>query len=1443
MQEVTDPTILDRLNAKRTVTGEIITDFQPVEDFTPVTPARLNQTELTTPWGAKYPHIAAIPPTILGTLEEMRVPLAKYLGEEGRSELKGDFFPTGTTTDPAKLQEIEKELETGERRVSPYESLAGEVGKAIDWAGTPMALKTVGAIAEQVLPKAVTSFFTKPISKLITDSVWYRKMTIPERGLVTQSIDDLIAKGHSEGEILRKWGTPEFRQEALSRRMQGEVPAPEVAPQSPGMPPEVVAQTEVAPKQPIFPWQGVTRQEPFKPVTEPLRLPPGMGIPVYHGSPYRFDKFMNEAIGTGEGAQAFGYGHYVTDDPIVAKQYAQLGLSPRALQEKFGTDVWDAISWYARGDKQEAIRRMDNLIGEQESYIKKYNSPEGTTITDALKKYQDIKQQIINDKIELPQNIYQATIHKGKRPSEYTFLEWEKFIPEDKLKSVKNTVRAYYSEDNPLRQEMMDAIERKSSYIGTESGLTGHGLYRNITSVLGSEKQASEFLKRAGISGIKYPTGSISGMKDIGKYNYVVFNPEDITVTQRGEETIRHNLPVPIENIPKPPVVPLPFESGKPLTPVTDETTLAGLEDVSPNIETVTEPIEGGTWYWGGGEKFDPTKVGTFLSKDKSYAEKFSSHHGGKVHEVTLDASNLNVYPQTFGWQEYQNIFRKDQMFKGYDAVRIIEPNGQGESLAILNPRKISVSPTLQAGAGVSDIGKQPWEMTDSELEKVAIGGRIWSGPSSDAVEKQAEKVKETITGPELDQALGRAYGKSEADIAAFYLWNRRIKKVQKVRDQLAKDVENSHLPKGFRTEFGDMGEVRIYDEQGKEPIAEYIPSEDIGELEPGQEETSPFSHLAFELLSASPKVAKKYGLTQTDWELFRQKPISGKGKTVTPAIKESLGEGKQAWEMTRGEYDKAVDESLGMKVEDFAKQQEAQLKTSGHPISQDVITASMRNHKGIVQQALSEGKPVPPEVLKDYPELGKVTKPKTTEEAYSKGRALTKDEAVATWEEYKRNIAKPMDKDPQKASDIGFDNQLLKETVEGYLGNTGFKSLTAKEIETRLGKSATMGEVTGQKGKGTPTVTTPEMPEGGKVYYHGTDRPFNELDFGTRKSQGIFGKEASKSQIIFLSENKKDAEFFSTWRGTGEPRVIEVPIAPTAKILDLSMVQGNKGYLKSLEELRKIDKDSADSIDEGNSTVQQELEDVAFVNRLKEKGYDGIRFDEAEGHGISVGIFNKNVIPKPSASPTVETPKPVGGEDKDISLNNKGEFYIYRGAEEFGPETEQGTYFSTNPEYAAKYGERKGGEVQRLSITKDKLIDTRNISDEPTRKDFEEFYKKYGIDEVFEFRTGKKERATYAEDIPELLYIAEKNGYEGFIGYEEGSPTVLLTPEAYKKYYNKAIEKFGVEDQWSEHIVPWDYAAESWTKKSLPNPSTPPKGGGVKKNKNKPKPTLPWAF
>lgn len=54
------------------------------------------------------------------------------------------------------------------------------------------------------------------------------------------------------------------------------------------------------------------------------------GIKAYHGSPHDFDEFSTDAIGTGEGAQAYGRGLYFAESEDVARDYRDR-LTPRDL--------------------------------------------------------------------------------------------------------------------------------------------------------------------------------------------------------------------------------------------------------------------------------------------------------------------------------------------------------------------------------------------------------------------------------------------------------------------------------------------------------------------------------------------------------------------------------------------------------------------------------------------------------------------------------------------------------------------------------------------------------------------------------------------------------------------------------------------------------------------------------------------------------------------------------------------------------------------------------------------------------------------------------------------------------------------------------------------------------------------------------------------------------
>ena len=70
-----------------------------------------------------------------------------------------------------------------------------------------------------------------------------------------------------------------------------------------------------------------------------------MGLTVFHGSPAKFNKFDRTKIGSGEGAQAYGYGHYVAESPETAKQYKET-LKSKAFSKivKKDRNVYDVVA-------------------------------------------------------------------------------------------------------------------------------------------------------------------------------------------------------------------------------------------------------------------------------------------------------------------------------------------------------------------------------------------------------------------------------------------------------------------------------------------------------------------------------------------------------------------------------------------------------------------------------------------------------------------------------------------------------------------------------------------------------------------------------------------------------------------------------------------------------------------------------------------------------------------------------------------------------------------------------------------------------------------------------------------------------------------------------------------------------------------------------------------
>ena len=296
---------------------------------------------------------------------------------------------------------------------------------------------------------------------------------------------------------------------------------------------------------------------------------------VYHGSGADFDAFDHSHMGEGEGAQAYGWGTYVTEVEGIGRTYAIQNTTThndalRALQH----DV-DAISdqldrhrddlkydeeQLKRANEWRAEAELDYELfkDEAEKLKEKYgeSSPEyrnhlfNDIYTDEMKRAQSSvksteesiqyrKEKIselekaLKDKQaeidelpkEFPRHLYTVEIPDDNGSN---YLDWNGHPAESLLKDVGSFLESEGFErvqDSPVR------YEKSESTVVLNPNATGADLYAELREALGSDKKASQALAELGCIGIKYPADNMRGGREDGSKNYVIFNENDAKIT------------------------------------------------------------------------------------------------------------------------------------------------------------------------------------------------------------------------------------------------------------------------------------------------------------------------------------------------------------------------------------------------------------------------------------------------------------------------------------------------------------------------------------------------------------------------------------------------------------------------------------------------------------------------------------------------------------------------------------------------------------------------------------------------------------------------------------------------------------------------------------------------------------------------------------------------
>jgi hypothetical protein len=195
------------------------------------------------------------------------------------------------------------------------------------------------------------------------------------------------------------------------------------------------------------------------------------GIKVFHSSPHDFERFDASKIGTGEGAQVYGYGHYFAENPKVSGQggqYWQQFLNHFPREERLAADRLATESF----DREAAIAALRQQMADP----RMHHTP------DSLARSQAQLSLLESGKIVGPRT-YEVNLKA--RPEE--FLDWDKPLVQQ---PIADKVRSLVPED--LRKAFDYNVER--------GGVTGANVYNNYV-------PNQSFVVRPSVTAPYVPTG------------------------------------------------------------------------------------------------------------------------------------------------------------------------------------------------------------------------------------------------------------------------------------------------------------------------------------------------------------------------------------------------------------------------------------------------------------------------------------------------------------------------------------------------------------------------------------------------------------------------------------------------------------------------------------------------------------------------------------------------------------------------------------------------------------------------------------------------------------------------------------------------------------------------------------------------------------------------
>ncbi|WP_308586256.1 PLxRFG domain-containing protein [uncultured Desulfovibrio sp.] len=285
---------------------------------------------------------------------------------------------------------------------------------------------------------------------------------------------------------------------------------------------------------------------------------------AYHGSPHRFDKFIADHIGSGEGAQAFGYGLYFAGKKSVAEYYRRELAKPRHFfdlaDNKGNTDSYDIVFGQPQKNGQKIsineYREAYSKAAEKAGQLYKVDIPEDHQLLLWDKPLSDqpkgVRKALEKENLSASETPYDADEYRTAwKPLDGSGLPLDALITmtsyDKKNGSAKvswvpfaDAIRDEFGKERETvisgadkAEAVRTIFDMQEDWLGADGKLEDSGakMYSELSKRLGSDRAASEYLNSLGIKGIKYLDGSSRSAGE-GSHNYVIFDDASINILQ-----------------------------------------------------------------------------------------------------------------------------------------------------------------------------------------------------------------------------------------------------------------------------------------------------------------------------------------------------------------------------------------------------------------------------------------------------------------------------------------------------------------------------------------------------------------------------------------------------------------------------------------------------------------------------------------------------------------------------------------------------------------------------------------------------------------------------------------------------------------------------------------------------------------------------------------------